>query len=410
MSAPIAVDDIAADILSIGGTTVTGGAVTLNDTGTAPLQVQGFRAGPESGGGSFVTYTLGGIGPLPVHSIKGVYGTLMLAASGAWQYTLDPADPDTRGLSLNQLATDVFTYRVEDPNGDRDLGQLTINVLGVNAAPVITSNGGGATARVAMHEGGKAVTAVVASDAQGTALTYSIAGGADAGTFRIDAATGKLSFKSAPDHERPKDAGRNNVYDVVVAASDGISSDTQTIAVRVQDVGVRVVGANWADIVLAGPLGRATGRDDVLNGRGGHDWLSGGAGNDTIHGGSGRDVLDGGRGHDVLRGGTGDDFFVFTDRPSARHADRIADFRHDHDTIVLQGADFRGLGWGGLKAKLFYAADGAYAAHDASDRIVYDTASGRLFYDRDGEGGKAAVHFATLAGAPTLDAGDFLIV
>ena len=55
MSAPVAVDDIAADTVSIGATTVTGGAVILNDIGAAPLQVQGFRAGPEGGGGTFVT-------------------------------------------------------------------------------------------------------------------------------------------------------------------------------------------------------------------------------------------------------------------------------------------------------------------------------------------------------------------
>jgi VCBS repeat-containing protein len=410
MSAPVAVDDIAADTVSIGGTTVTGGAVILNDMGAAPLQVQGFRAGPEGGGGTFVTYTLGGIGPLPVLSVEGIYGTLRLAASGTWQYTLDAADPDTLALPLNQPAADIFTYRVQDANGDSDLGKLTINVLGANAAPVITSDGGGARARIAVHEGGRAVTTVAASDAEGAALAYSIAGGADAGKFRIDAATGRLSFKSAPDHERPKDAGRDNVYDVVVAASDGVASDAQAIAVRVQDVGVRIVGAGWSDIVLAGPLGRATSRDDVLKGRGGHDWLSGGGGIDTILGGAGRDVLNGGRGHDVLRGGAGDDFFVFASRASARHADTIEDFRHEHDAIVLQAVDFRGLGWGGLKANAFHAADGATSAHDASDRIVYDTANGRLFYDADGRGGQAAVHFATLTGAPAIDAGDFLIV
>lgn len=410
MSAPVAVDDSAGSTLWIGGTIVAGGVVTFNDIGAAPLQVQGFRAGHEGGSGTFATYALGGIGPLPVHSLEGIYGTLTLAASGAWQYTLNVGDSDTLALPPNQLGADVFTYRVQDTNGDNDLGQLTINVLGVNSAPVIASDGGGATARIAIHEGNRAVTTVMASDPDDTGLTFSIAGGADAGKFRIDAATGKLSFKSAPDHDRPRDAGRDNIYDVVVAASDGTASDTQAIAVRVQDVGVRIKGTSWADIVFAGPLGRATARDDVLDGRGGHDWLSGGAGDDTILGGAGSDVLMGGKGHDALRGGAGRDFFVFADRPAPRHADMIEDFRHDRDTIVLQGFDFRGLGWGELKAKAFHAADGVIAAHDASDRIVYDTASGNLFYDSDGKGGHGAVHFATLAGAPSLDAGDFLIV
>jgi VCBS repeat-containing protein len=408
---PVAVDDIAADTLSIGGTTVTSGIVVLNDSGIAPLQVGGFRAGLETGSGTFTNYILGGIGPLPVYAVEGIYGTLMLAASGAWQYTLNVNDPDTLALGLNQPAADVFTYRVHDPKDATDLGQLTINLLGVNSAPVITSDGGGAKATLAVHEGDKFVTTVKASDADGTPLTYAIAGGADAGKFKIDATTGKLSFKSAPDFGAPKDAGHNNVYDVVVAVSDGAATDTQAIAVHVKDVGAHVIGASWSDIVIAGPLGRAGAGDDRLSGRGGDDWLSGGAGDDTIDGGSGCDVLKGGTGHDVLRGGTGDDFFVFCEKPSAANADTIRDFRHDHDTLVLGASSF-GLGWGNLVRSAFYAADGATAAHDASDRIIYDSATGKLYYDADGDkaGGVGAAHFATLEGGPKLDVGDFLIV
>ncbi|MBI1731236.1 MAG: hypothetical protein HYR49_00515, partial [Gammaproteobacteria bacterium] len=44
------------------------------------------------------------------------------------------------------------------------------------------------------------------------------------------------------------------------------------------------------------------------------------------------------------------------------------------------------------------------------DRIIYHTTTGELFYDRDGSGTKAAVLFATLEGAPTLDADDFFVV
>ena len=409
MSAPVAVDDIAADVVSIGGITSTSGAVTLNDIGTS-LQIGGFRAGLETDSGPFKTYNLGGIGPTIVHEVEGIYGKLLLTIAGVWQYTLNAADPDTIGLPLNQLAADVFTYRVHDANGDTDLGQLTINVRGVNTAPVITSDGGGAKARLTLPEGGKLVTTVVATDADGAAPSYSITGGADAGKFSINAATGKLSFKSAPDFGAPRDAGRNNVYDVVVAASDGIATDTQAIAVRVKDVGARVIGERWADVVTAGPLGRASAGDDWISGRGGCDLLAGGAGDDTIDGGAGRDVLKGGKGQDVLRGGTGKDFFVFCENPSAANADMIEDFRHDHDALVLGALNFRGLGWGNLSRTAFYSGDGATTAHDASDRIVYDTATGALYFDKDGIGGTAAVHFATLEGAPKLDAGDFLIV
>ncbi len=44
-------------------------------------------------------------------------------------------------------------------------------------------------------------------------------------------------------------------------------------------------------------------------------------------------------------------------------------------------------------------------------RIIYNTETGALSYDADGNkaGGIAAVHFATLTGAPNLSAADFEI-
>jgi Ca2+-binding RTX toxin-like protein len=51
------------------------------------------------------------------------------------------------------------------------------------------------------------------------------------------------------------------------------------------------------------------------------------------------------------------------------------------------------------------------AAHDADDRIVYNTATGALYYDADGIGGEAAIQFATLSGSPDhLTAADFAVL
>src|SRR5438046_1022289 len=99
-----------------------------------------------------------------------------------------------------------------------DSQAIAVSVSNVNDnAPIISSNGGGATAAITIAENSTAVTTVTASDADaGTTLTYSITGGADAAKFSIDATTGALSFVSAPDYENPTDAGGNNVYDVVV--------------------------------------------------------------------------------------------------------------------------------------------------------------------------------------------------
>ena len=43
-------------------------------------------------------------------------------------------------------------------------------------------------------------------------------------------------------------------------------------------------------------------------------------------------------------------------------------------------------------------------------RFVYNTTTGALFYDADGVEGSAGSQIATLTGAPTLDATDFIIV
>ena len=116
----------------------------------------------------------------------------------------------------------------------------------VSSDPVITSDGGGATASVSVAENTIAVTTVTATDPDlGSSVSYSIVGGTDAALFQIDASTGVLSFVAPPDFEAPADADANNIYDVIVQASDGSLSDTQAIAVTVSDVyePVRRVGS-----------------------------------------------------------------------------------------------------------------------------------------------------------------------
>lgn len=105
-----------------------------------------------------------------------------------------------------------------------------------NYNPIITSNGGGTTAAINIAENTKAVTTLKATDKEGATLTYSITGGADRALFTIDARTGALAFKAAPDYEAPKDSGKNNVYDLIVQVSDGKLIDTQSVQVTVKDV------------------------------------------------------------------------------------------------------------------------------------------------------------------------------
>ncbi len=135
--------------------------------------------------------------------------------------------------------------RVIGPEGDDlvlnceflQFDDQTINLLFANNEPPrITSNGGGSNVGIDIDENQTAVTTVVATDANLNPITYSIAGGADAARFSIDPATGVLTFIAAPDFEAPTDVGRDNTYDVIVAASDGQISDLQGITVTVLDI------------------------------------------------------------------------------------------------------------------------------------------------------------------------------
>lgn len=150
-------------------------------------------------------------------------------------------------LNYEAAATHNLTVRVTDRGGLTYDETFTIHLTDVNeAAPTITSNGGGATASISVAEHTTTVTTVTASDADtGQALTYSIVGGADAAQFTIDSSTGALSFVTAPNFESPTDAGGNNVYDVTVQVSDGSGAvGTQAISVSVTNVNEGPTGAD----------------------------------------------------------------------------------------------------------------------------------------------------------------------
>jgi Ca2+-binding RTX toxin-like protein len=151
------------------------------------------------------------------------------------------------------------------------------------------------------------------------------------------------------------------------------------------------------------------GNDDI-RGNGGDDFIYGGTGNDSIIGGVGADTIYGGLGNDYLRGGLGADRFYFSTAPNAAtNMDTIQAFVVGTDKIVLSQAIFAGIG-ATLDAAEFQL--GA-VANDAADRIIYNQATGQLFYDSNGNvnGSTDQVLFATLT-APTgvLTIADFAMV
>ena len=128
----------------------------------------------------------------------------------------------------------------------------------------------------------------------------------------------------------------------------------------------------------------------------------------TVRGNNGSNTIDGRGGADSLLGGTGVDVFAFTTAPGGGNVDAILDFLAGTDKIGLDDAIFAGVGTpGSFNANAFFAGT---AAHDLDDRIIYDQATGQLFYDADGNGAGAQILFATLSGSPAIGAGDFTVI
>ena len=161
----------------------------------------------------------------------------------------------------------------------------------------------------------------------------------------------------------------------------------------------------FGDVYISIENLRGSGLKDTLNGNDLANRIDGLAGGDTINGRGGDDTLAGGAGKDKLTGGTGADRFEFASTAAA-DADTISDFAGGTDEIELD-SDVFGLAEGALPAGRFVIGT---AAADASDRLVYNSANGQLFFDADGTGAQAQVLIATLTGAPVIAATDFLVI
>lgn len=144
---------------------------------------------------------------------------------------------------------------------------------------------------------------------------------------------------------------------------------------------------------------------DTINGSTGNDILRGNGGNDIINGGDGNDTITGGLGADTLTGGNGADNFVFAGLNSV---DTITDFDATMDFIHLEDLVFTAIG-PTLDVGEFVSNSGGVAG-DANDVLLYDSDTGNLYYDADGNGSGARILIATLTGAPTIGPTDVLII
>ncbi|MFZ1296382.1 MAG: calcium-binding protein [Pseudomonadales bacterium] len=238
----------------------------------------------------------------------------------------------------------------------------------------------------------------------------------EGGTDTLQGGSGDDTYYTSPTDSIIE--GLNSGYDTVYSSINWtLSANLEKLVLT----GAALKGkGNSLDNTLLGTESRNilngnAGNDDI-DGGGGNDLLLGGSGNDTINGGDGIDNLRSGDGNDILTGGAGPDAFSFDSALSdVTNVDTITDFEHLSDKMRLDDDIFTAFNAGvsnKVLAGQLVQGDGLTTAQDADDHIIYDTGSGALYYDADGNGAGAAVQFAQLGTGshPTISEADFVII
>ena len=247
----------------------------------------------------------------------------------------------------------------------------------------------------------------------GTSFADTITGtGADE-TFQSGAGVDVVNMGGGQDRLVFWDVGRNNdgghgiTFDFNLAnnvVDDGYGNTENALGVE------EVIGSRFNDRLTGnGAKNWLGGNDgnDTINGGGGEDDLWGEWGSDRISGGGGNDHISGGGDNDTLTGNAGGDQFNFDWDLADIGVDTITDFQVGIDNIWI------GSWWGGgfvndfLVANQFRSGAGVTSANTATQRLIYNTTTGDLFFDADGTGGTAAVKFATLSNHAALTFDDF---
>jgi Ca2+-binding RTX toxin-like protein len=312
-------------------------------------------------GGRLSDFLNGGAGN---DTLNGGAGTdMLIGGTGADSYVVDRLSDTVEEDTVSTAAAerDTVTY----------IGTSGTYVLGVNVENLVL----GGTAAI---------------NGTGNAAANAITGNAAANVLNGLTGVDTLSGMGGSDSYFVDVAG-DVVVETIAGAAGGVDLVTFT-----GTTGTFTLGSNVENLTLTGSA--------AINGTG--NTLA-----NTIIGNSGSNVLSGGLGNDTLTGGLGNDFFVFNTAPNtATNGDTITDFNVVADTIRLENAVFTALGaaTGALNAAMFKNA--SLGAVDASDRILYNDATGAVLYDIDGSGAAAAIQFATISGAPTLTVADFLVI
>ena len=199
--------------------------------------------------GDVLTYTLGDGADEASFDINQATGQIMVGAGTDLDLEEDPS-----------YTVEVTATGPGHSDPDADTIEVTITVTNVEEDPELTGMDSLRPAENTVITGADASlgTYMAVDDEDGAtnpALTLS---GADASDFNLtdtnaaggtdDDGTYELAFKAVPDYEMPADAGRNNVYNITITATD---SDMQTDS---KDVVVTVTNEEEAGTVTLNTL------------------------------------------------------------------------------------------------------------------------------------------------------------
>ena len=167
-------------------------------------------------------------------SLSGADAADFAIENGALKFTDPPSfeSPQGSGLDGNEY---LVTVQARDDDFNTSSLPVTVTVTDVNEGPEIsgpqslTFTENQATDRVL------ATYSAADPEDTGAAITRWSVTGRDAGDFTIDE-SGELTFRKVPDHEKPDDSGRDNVYNLSVRASDGRYYGYLEVTVAVTDV------------------------------------------------------------------------------------------------------------------------------------------------------------------------------
>ena len=201
--------------------------------------------------------------------------TYTMSGADAASLTIGRTSGQIRAKDALDYETEPNTYTVTvtaaDPAGLSDTATVTITVTDVDEDPVVSGN-----AAVDYAENGASmVAAYAATDPENGDIAWSLSGD-DADDFAISGA-GMLTFMSPPDFESPTDANADNMYSVMVVASDGTNDGAMGVTVTVTDVDENVAPEFAEDTTtreveentpqgrnIGGPVTAMAGDDDTL--------------------------------------------------------------------------------------------------------------------------------------------------